>query len=69
MDRRDADKTSVVERRRASGLWDLALAHRRDWEPAWAKTYVQMTTYPWTVGVLSRKCAGLLAGSAPEAQP
>jgi len=61
MDTRETDKASVVEPRPTSGPWDSALALLREWEPAWAETCVQMTTNPWTSGVLSRKFVELVS--------
>jgi alkylhydroperoxidase/carboxymuconolactone decarboxylase family protein YurZ len=61
MDTRDIDKTSVADQRHASGPWDPALALLREWDPAWAETCVQMTTSPWTTGVLPRKFIELVA--------
>jgi len=56
MDTSETDRTFVVEQRHASGLWDQALALLWEWEPAWAEIGVQMTTNPWTSGILPRKC-------------
>ena len=61
MDPRETDKASVVEPRPTSGPWDSTLALLREWEPAWAETCVQMTTNPWTTGVLSRKFIELVS--------
>src|SRR5215813_688879 len=61
MDTRETDKASVVEPRPTSGPWDSALEQLRQWEPAWAETCVQMTTNPWTSGVLSRKFVELVS--------
>jgi alkylhydroperoxidase/carboxymuconolactone decarboxylase family protein YurZ len=61
MDTRETDKASVAEPRTTSGPWDSALALLREWEPAWAETCVQMTTNPWTTGVLSRKFIELVS--------
>lgn len=61
MGARDIDKTSVLDQRHALGPWDPPLALLRRWDPAWAETCVQMTTNPWTTGVLPRKFIELVA--------
>jgi alkylhydroperoxidase/carboxymuconolactone decarboxylase family protein YurZ len=51
----DIDQTSVIDQQQASGPWGPALDLLRQWDPFWADTCVQMTTNPWTTGVLPRK--------------
>lgn len=46
--------------------WDAALKKLREWDPAWAEQSVNLTTSPWTKGVLPLKfielvCVGLNA--------
>jgi alkylhydroperoxidase/carboxymuconolactone decarboxylase family protein YurZ len=53
--RRVTDKTAAVEERQVLGPWGEGLDQLRQWDPAWVETCVQMTTSPWTAGVLSRK--------------
>jgi alkylhydroperoxidase/carboxymuconolactone decarboxylase family protein YurZ len=44
------------------GPWDpAALEKLREWDPRWAKTCVQMTTNPWTSGVLPLKTVELVS--------
>ena len=44
-----------------TGPWDDALAQLREWDPAFAQTCVQMTTSPWTRGILPRKTVELVS--------
>jgi alkylhydroperoxidase/carboxymuconolactone decarboxylase family protein YurZ len=46
---------------RARGPWDSALEQLFEWDPGWAETCVQMTTNPWTRGVLPRKTVELIS--------
>jgi alkylhydroperoxidase/carboxymuconolactone decarboxylase family protein YurZ len=46
---------------RARGPWDSALEQLFEWDPGWAETCVQMTTNPWTTGVLPRKTVELIS--------
>lgn len=46
----------------ATGPWEpAALAQLRDWDAAWAAACAQMSTNPWTSGVLSRKFVELVS--------
>jgi alkylhydroperoxidase/carboxymuconolactone decarboxylase family protein YurZ len=42
------------------GPWNEALEHLRSWDPAWTETCFQMTTNPWTSGVLPKKLVELI---------
>lgn len=45
-----------------AGPWDAAaLETLEQWDPAWADACVQMSTNPWTSGVLSRKLVELIS--------
>ncbi len=47
--------------RTAVGLWDeSALNELRKVDPAWTEEVVQMSTNPWTSGVLPRKTVELI---------
>jgi hypothetical protein len=59
MDTNETERTSVVEQRHASGLWDLARALLQEWEPTWAETCVH-------IPILAEAIA---AGAAPEVRP
>src|SRR5512136_2569194 len=43
------------------GPWDPALEKLREWDPKWTGTCVQMTTNPWSRGVLPRKTVELIS--------
>jgi len=45
----------------ATGPWDAALSTLREWDPHWAEACAQMSTNPWTSGVLSRKFIQLVS--------
>jgi alkylhydroperoxidase/carboxymuconolactone decarboxylase family protein YurZ len=51
---------SVVDRPREAGPWDAALAQIREWDPAWADACENMTTNPWSSGVLPHKTIELI---------
>ena len=44
-----------------TGPWDPAIAKLREWDPSWAKTSFDMTTNPWTSGILPRKFIELVS--------
>jgi alkylhydroperoxidase/carboxymuconolactone decarboxylase family protein YurZ len=54
------EKTTTTNQPRETGPWDSALAQLRKWDPEWAETCLQMTTNPWTGGVLPRKFVELI---------
>lgn len=54
------DKTVSIAGR-ARGPWDSSLEQLFEWDPGWAETCVQMTTNPWTRGVLPRKTVELIS--------
>jgi alkylhydroperoxidase/carboxymuconolactone decarboxylase family protein YurZ len=43
-----------------SGPWSASLALLREWDPAWAEKCFQMTTNPWTNGILPLKTIELI---------
>jgi len=43
------------------GPWDPALEKLHEWDPKWAESCEQMTTNPWTKGVLPRKTVELIS--------
>ena len=43
------------------GPWDPVLDKLREWDAKWAEACVQMSTNPWTNGVLSRKFIELVS--------
>lgn len=45
----------------ATGPWDTAVDQLRDWDPKWTDVCVNMSTNPWTSGVLSRKFVELVS--------
>ena len=44
-----------------TGPWDSAVNQLREWEPQWAESCVQMSTNPWTSGILPLKTVELVA--------
>lgn len=43
-----------------TGPWDSALDQLRDWDPKWTGVCEEMSTNPWTTGVLSLKLVELI---------
>ncbi len=43
-----------------TGPWDSALETLREWDPKWAETCFEMSTNPWTSGILPRKLVELI---------
>ena len=43
-----------------TGPWDAALEQLRAWDPGWAEVCAEMTTSPWTSGILPRKTVELI---------
>ena len=54
------DEIVAVDGPSETGPWDSALIQLRSWDPAWADTCINMTTNPWTSGVLPRKTVELI---------
>jgi alkylhydroperoxidase/carboxymuconolactone decarboxylase family protein YurZ len=52
--------TKAAEVDQQTGPWDASLAKLREWDPAWAEQCFQMTTNPWTNGILPRKTVELI---------
>ena len=52
----NADQSNHV-----TGPWDSTADPLREWDPNWAKACMNMTTNPWTSGVLSRKFVELVS--------
>jgi len=50
-----------IDQRQETGPWDAALDQLREWDPKWAETGVNMSTNPWTSGVLPRKTVELIS--------
>jgi len=46
---------------RTASPWTAALGRLREWDPAWAEQCVEMTTDPWTEGVLPVKFVELVS--------
>jgi alkylhydroperoxidase/carboxymuconolactone decarboxylase family protein YurZ len=44
-----------------TGPWDSALAKLREWDPVWAEACFNMTTNPWTNGILPLKTVELVS--------
>jgi alkylhydroperoxidase/carboxymuconolactone decarboxylase family protein YurZ len=43
-----------------TGPWDASFAKLHEWDPAWAEICLEMTTNPWTNGILPRKTIELI---------
>jgi alkylhydroperoxidase/carboxymuconolactone decarboxylase family protein YurZ len=43
------------------GPWDSSFSQLHQWDPAWAQQCYEMTTNPWTTGVLDRKTIELIS--------
>ena len=53
-------KRDSVQQGREAGPWDPCLAKLREWDPAWAEQCFDMTTNPWTNGILPPKTIELV---------
>src|SRR6516162_2300209 len=53
-------KRDSVQQGREAGPWDPCLAKLREWDPAWAVQCFDMTTNPWTNGILPPKTIELV---------
>ena len=51
----------IQNRISASGPWDPIVDELREWDPRFTEACVQMSTNPWTSGVLSRKFVELVS--------
>ena len=52
--------TPATDQPRETGPWGSAFAQLQKWDPKWAETCLQMTSNPWTGGVLQRKLVELI---------
>src|SRR5271165_1189613 len=52
--------TPKTDQPRETGPWGDALAQLQKWDPKWAETCLNMTTNPWTGGILQRKLVELI---------
>jgi alkylhydroperoxidase/carboxymuconolactone decarboxylase family protein YurZ len=52
--------TKTDQKTKIEGPWEEALATLREWDPLWASTCEQMTTNPWSSGVLPRTTVELI---------
>jgi len=52
--------TPKTDHPRETGPWGDALAQLQKWDPKWAETCLNMTTNPWTGGILQRKLVELI---------
>jgi alkylhydroperoxidase/carboxymuconolactone decarboxylase family protein YurZ len=58
----DDTRTKVkTDQQQETGPWDTALDQLRQWDPKCAETCVNMSTNPWTSGVLPRKTVELIS--------
>jgi len=58
----DDSRTKVTtDQQQETGPWDAALDQLREWDPKWTETCVNMSTNPWTAGVLPRKTVELIS--------
>jgi alkylhydroperoxidase/carboxymuconolactone decarboxylase family protein YurZ len=55
-----SDRKAPVEQGQETGPWDASLAKLREWDPVWAEQCFNMTTNPWTSGILPRKTIELI---------
>jgi alkylhydroperoxidase/carboxymuconolactone decarboxylase family protein YurZ len=56
----DSPKAPATTQPSQAGPWDAALFQLREWDPNWTEICLQMTTNPWTCGVLPRKLIELI---------
>ena len=58
----DDSRTKVkTDQQQETGPWDAALVQLREWDPKWTETCVNMSTNPWTAGILPRKTVELIS--------
>src|SRR5271166_3012802 len=57
----DSRTKMTTDQQQETGPWDAALGQLRDWDPKWAETCMNMSTNPWTSGVLPRKTVELIS--------
>jgi alkylhydroperoxidase/carboxymuconolactone decarboxylase family protein YurZ len=58
----DDSRTKVkTDQQQETGLWEATLDQMREWDPKWAEMCVNMSTNPWTSGVLPRKTVELIS--------
>jgi alkylhydroperoxidase/carboxymuconolactone decarboxylase family protein YurZ len=60
MSKQCPDNMATTDGPAQMGPWDASLTRLREWDPAWTETCVEMTTNPWTKGVLPRKFIELI---------
>jgi alkylhydroperoxidase/carboxymuconolactone decarboxylase family protein YurZ len=56
----DSKTKMTADQQQETGPWDATLDQLRDWDPKWAETCMNMSTNPWTSGVLPRKTIELI---------
>src|SRR4029077_934241 len=62
MPSKDDIRTKVkTDQQQETGPWDAALDQLREWDPKWTETCLNMSTNPWTSGVLPRKTVELIS--------
>jgi alkylhydroperoxidase/carboxymuconolactone decarboxylase family protein YurZ len=62
MPNNDDSRTKVTtDQQQETGPWDAALDQLREWDPKWTETCLNMSTNPWTSGVLPRKTVELIS--------
>lgn len=52
--------TKTDQKTKIESPWEEALTTLREWDPLWASTCEQMTTNPWSSGVLPRTTVELI---------
>jgi alkylhydroperoxidase/carboxymuconolactone decarboxylase family protein YurZ len=57
----DSRTKMTTDQQQETGPWDAALGQLRDWDPKWAETCMNMSTNPWTSGVLPHKTVEFMA--------
>lgn len=50
-----AEQATAIGSSQQPGPWDAALSKLLEWDPAWTRTCVRMTSNPWTRELLPRK--------------
>ena len=57
----DSRTKMTTDQQQETGPWDAALDQLREWDPKWTETCLNMSTNPWTSGVLPRKTVELIS--------
>jgi alkylhydroperoxidase/carboxymuconolactone decarboxylase family protein YurZ len=61
MSKSESEIRTAVGSSESAGPWDPSYAKLREWDPAWAQQCFEMTTNPWTNGILDCKTVELIS--------